>query len=111
MDTSAERAFREALMRSLVESAEAGDGTLARADLTHFRFAARGWRIVDESRGIRNPAGLETTLSIIHNPDGPYADREISPGVWEYAYEKGSPEGTNTKLRRAGELAVSYTHL
>ena len=106
MDTAAERAFREALMRSLVESAEAGDGTLARADLTHFRFADRDWRLVDESRGIRNPSELETTLAIIHNPRGPYADREISPGVWEYAYEKGSPEGTNTKLRRAGELGL-----
>ncbi|HZL07374.1 MAG TPA: HNH endonuclease [Coriobacteriia bacterium] len=106
MDTAAERAFREALMRSLVESAEAGDGTLARADLTHFHFADRDWRLVDESRGIRNPADLETTLSIIHNPDGPYADREISPGVWEYAYEKGSLEGSNTKLRRAHELAL-----
>src|SRR5665647_907507 len=106
MDTAAERAFREALMRSLVESAGAGDGTLARADLTHFRFADRDWRLVDESRGIRNPSELETTLAIIHNPRGPYADREISPGVWEYAYEKGSPEGTNTKLRRAGELGL-----
>ena len=106
MDTAAERAFREALMRSLVESAEAGDGTLARADLTHFHFEDRDWRLVDESRGIRNPADLETTLAIIHNPRGPYADREISPGVWEYAYEKGSLEGSNTKLRRAHELAL-----
>ena len=88
-------------MDALLRRAAAGDGTLSRDALTTFQFEGEVLRLVDESRGIRNPKVLATTLTITHNPDGPYQDREISPGVWEYAYQKGSEEGSNTKLRRA----------
>lgn len=98
-------------MDELTTRAAAGDGTLSRAELTRFAFAGQELRLVDESRGIRNPKHLTTTLAIVHNPSGPYPDREVSPGVWEYAYEKGSIEGSNTKLRRARELTMPLIFL
>lgn len=98
MDPAVEAAWRERLMDALLRRAAEGDGTLSRDALTTFQFEGDVLRLVDESRGIRSPKGLATTLTITHNPDGPYPDREISPGVWEYAYEKGSAEGLSTTV-------------
>jgi len=106
-----ERELRSQLMAALVERAAAGDGTLSRSELTSFQLGDRSWRVVDESRGIRNPAELLTTLSIISDPDGTYPDIEISPGVWQYAYQIGPLAGSNAKLRRAGELGIPVIFL
>lgn len=106
MDSPLEREWRQALLDELVGRAADGDGTLSRDELTAFAFRGQRLRLVDESRGIRNPLDFATTLTVTHTPGGPYPDVEISPGVWEYAYQKGSAEGSNTKLRRAQETNV-----
>lgn len=111
MESPIEGAWREALMSELQRRAAEGDGTLSRSELTAFTFGDRMYRLIDESRGIRNPKDMSTTLTITHNPSGPYRDVEVSPGVWEYAYQRGSIEGSNTKLRRAWEDQIPVLFL
>lgn len=111
MDSVVEAALRARLMEALRDAAASRGGYLSRAQLESFEFDGAPWKLLDLSRGIRNLASLETTLTIVHNPDGPYHDKEIAPGIWEYAYQRGREEGTNTKLRRAGELGVPVIFL
>lgn len=93
MESAVEAAWRERLKDALLRRAAEEDGTLSRDALTAFPFEGEVLRLVDESRGIRNPKGLETTLTITHNPDGPYADREISPGVWSTRTNRARRKG------------------
>lgn len=58
-------------------------------------------RLIDRGRGIWNPAHLETTLTIISDPDSEYTDGEIGDQLYRYSYQKGSNDGFNTKLRNA----------
>jgi putative restriction endonuclease len=62
-------------------------------------------KLIDQSRGIRNPRQLAATLSILSQPKGPYEDVETEDGLLRYAYRDGDPDGgDNRKLRRAAEL-------
>lgn len=76
-------------------------GTLSRAEL-----GGNGppLKLLDTARGIRNPRELDTTLSIMSTPSGPYEDEEIEGGLLRYAFRAGDPLGTdNRKLRLAVE--------
>jgi len=53
--------------------------------------------------GIWNPSWLDETLTIYSALNSPYGDRELSPGIWRYDYERGTDNGRNSKLRRAFE--------
>lgn len=96
-------ATRSRIFELLEEHRDSGNGTITRAELESFSVDGETLKLVDQSRGIRNLAGWDETLSIISNPDGPYPDKEVMPGVWEYHYQKGTTDGSNTKLRRAME--------
>ena len=91
--------------RLAVRTAEAG-GFLSRAELSDFAAGGERRRLVDTSKGIWNPRDLNATLSIVSSPDGPYDDRDIDAGMFQYDYRAGSVEGDNSKLRRAQELAL-----
>lgn len=82
----------------------AAQGYVTRDQLSALKVGDQVMRVVDTSRGIRNPRALAATLSIVSSPDGPYDDRELDGALFRYAYRAGSIEGDNTKLRRAMEL-------
>ena len=96
-----EVAFREQVFSALEERLAQGAGYISSAELASFDVAGAPRRLIANSKGIWNPRDLEATLSVVSSADGPYADEEISPGVWRYDYEKTSFQGSNVKLRTA----------
>lgn len=96
-------ATRSRIFELLEEHRDSGNGTITRSELESFSVDGETLKMIDQSRGIRNLAEWDETLSIISNPDGPYPDKEVMPGVWEYHYQKGTTDGSNAKLRRAME--------
>src|SRR3954447_2945744 len=94
-------------MAYVAERAEQAGGVVTRAELEAFTYAGEQLRLIDYSRGIRNPRQLAATLSILSQPNGPYDDVETEDGLLRYAYRAGDPNGgDNRKLRRAAELGV-----
>ena len=89
------------------ERAEVNGGFLHRHELLSFAIGGRDLPLIDFSRGIRNPAGFSSTLSIVSAADGPYDDVESDDGLLHYAYRKGDPfTGDNRKLRAALETGL-----
>lgn len=104
MDTAVESALRVEVMAWVRERAEANGGFLHRHELLGFRIDERDLPLIDFSRGIRNPQGFSSTLSIVASVDGPYDDVESDDGLLHYAYRSGDPfGGDNRKLRTAME--------
>jgi putative restriction endonuclease len=98
---------RRAAMAYIAERSERAGGVITRAELESFTFDGEPLRLIDYSRGIRNPRQLGATLSILSQPEGPYDDVETEDGLLRYAYRSGDPNGgDNRKLRRAAELDV-----
>lgn len=82
-------------------------GVVTRAELESFTFDGEPIKLIDQSRGIRNPRQLEATLTVLSQPKGPYADTDIEGGRLHYAYRSGPTDsGDNRKLRRAAELGL-----
>ncbi|WP_207392608.1 HNH endonuclease [Aeromicrobium sp. IC_218] len=81
-------------------------GTLTREQLLSFPVADSVWKLLDHSRGIRNPRELAATLTVMSSPTGPYRDEDLQGGLLKYEYRAGSVNGDNTKLRRAYELGM-----
>jgi putative restriction endonuclease len=106
LSLSADLALRERIMVRLAHVADQSGGTITREQLTNFDIDGDKRRLVDASRGIWNPRDLNTTLSIISSPDGPYDDRQVDRGFFVYAYRAGSTNGDNRKLRAAIELSM-----
>ena len=106
MDSPVEDRLRQRVFDWVADRAARRGGWLTREELL------RGYRpdggeplpLIDFSRGIRNPASLAATLSIVHAVDGPYADRDSGDGLLHYAYRRGGTGGDNRKLRAAHEL-------
>jgi len=104
MDLAVESALRVAIMDWVRERAEVNGGFLYRHELLTFAIGGRDLPLIDFSRGIRNPAGFSSTLSIVSAANGPYDDVESDDGLLHYAYRKGDPfTGDNRKLRAALE--------
>lgn len=104
MELAVESALRVTIMDWVRQRAEANGGFLHRQELLNFRIEGRDLPLIDFSRGIRNPAGFSSTLSIVSAADGPYDDVESEDGLLHYAYRKGDPwTGDNRKLRAAME--------
>lgn len=102
MDSAIEAALRTEIMNWVGERAAANGGFLYRAELLDFRLHGEKLPVIDYSRGIRNPASFDSTLSIVSAADGPYDDTESDDGLLHYAYRKGDPwSGDNKKLRQA----------
>lgn len=107
MDTALEATLRVEIMDWVRERAEANGGFLHRHELLSFRMGGRDLPLIDFSRGIRNPQGFLSTLSIVQSADGPYDDAEAEDGLLHYAYRKGDPfGGDNRKLRNALETGM-----
>lgn len=89
------------------EVARRNGGVVSRADLEAFAYGGEQIKLIDQSRGIRNPRQLDATLSILSSPSGPYDDVTTEDGYLRYAYRAGSEDaGDNVKLRRAASLGV-----
>jgi putative restriction endonuclease len=102
-----ELAVRQAAMAYVGECRDSSGGTITRAQLEAFGFDGRPLKLIDTGRGIRNPAELAATLTIMSSPQGPYEDVETPDGLIRYAYRAGDPNGgDNRKLRRAAELGL-----
>jgi putative restriction endonuclease len=98
------RAEAMAYIQSLVDR---DGGVVTRADLESFHSGGRRMPLLDQSRGIRNPAELPATLSILTTTGSPYDDTAGAEGLLRYAMCSGDPgSGDNRKLRRAYELGV-----
>jgi putative restriction endonuclease len=98
---------RRSAMTYLAELAARSGGVVTRADLEAFTYGGEQLKLIDQSRGIRNPRQLTATLSILSQPKGPYDDVETEDGMLRYAYRDGDPNGgDNRKLRRAAELGL-----
>ncbi|MDE0572708.1 HNH endonuclease [Demequina sp. B12] len=79
---------------------------VSRQELLDFTVGGESMPLIDRSRGIRNPKPLEATLSVVSSADGPYADEEVSPGIWRYDFRAGGSGGDNRKLIAAHRLGV-----
>lgn len=101
-----EAEIREQIFYALEARLAQSPGYITSSELAAFDVSGQPRRLIANSKGIWNPRDLEATLSVVSSADGPYADEEISPGVWRYDYEAGSIHGSNTKLRRAMETST-----
>jgi putative restriction endonuclease len=102
-----ERAVRQAAMAYVDACTARSGGVVSRAELEAFTYLGEPLKLIDQSRGIRNPRQLQATLSILTQPDGPYDDDSIDTGRLRYSYRTGSAdEGDNRKLRQAAQLGL-----
>ena len=94
-------------MAYLAQLMASSGGVVTRAQLEAFAYAGEQLKLIDQSRGIRNPRQLAATVSILSQPKGPYDDAETEDGLLPYAYREGDfDSGDNRKLRRAAELGL-----
>lgn len=104
---SQELLIREAAMAWVRQRAARAGGVVTRAELEAFSYEGEQIKLIDHSRGIRNPRQLAATISILSSPKGPYDDVETADGLLRYAYRTGDPGGSdNRKLRAAHELGM-----
>ena len=92
-------------MEQLAQRMEAST-VMTRDDLENFEVEGEIHKLIDQSKGIRNPNYLQATITIISDPKSSYDDGMGSDSLYRYAYEKGSENGSNRKLRRAMELQL-----
>lgn len=98
---------RRAAMAYVAERAAASGGVVTRSELEAFRYRDEPLKLIDASRGIRNPRQLTATLTVLSQPQGPYDDTQTADGLLRYAYRTGDPDsGDNRKLRRAADLGL-----
>lgn len=102
--------LRERIMQDLTHIYEK-NGCVSRDELSNYKIGGIPYRLVDQSRGIWNPKFLDSTLTIISDPDSHYKDHHRDDGLIEYAYQKGSVGGVNTKMRLAMENRDPIIHL
>jgi putative restriction endonuclease len=105
MDSAVELHLRELIFQRLAEIV-AERGVVKRDELEALQVGNQTRRIIDRSRGIWNPHDLLATLSVISNPEGPYADAHVGESLFAYDYRAGSTDGDNRKLRSAFELQL-----
>lgn len=94
-------------MAYLAERSAVAGGVVTRQQLEAFTYQGQQLKLIDQSRGIRNPRELSATLSVLSSPQGPYDDVDTADGLLRYAYRSGDPNGgDNRKLRRAADLSL-----
>ncbi|MCU1692026.1 MAG: hypothetical protein JWM64_1117 [Frankiales bacterium] len=97
---------RRSAMDYVVRTSESAGGVITRAQLEAFTYQGQQLKLIDQSRGIRNPQQLQATLSLLSQPKGPYDD-DLDPedGLLRYAYRNQPVDaGDNRKLRAAARL-------
>lgn len=105
MDSDAEKVLRDAIFDHLNQIVR-DQGVVTREQLWDFKVNGEVHHLIDRNRGIRNPVYMQGTLSILSDPNGKYADKELSGALFAYAYREGSINGDNRKLRNAYELGL-----
>ncbi len=105
MDENAERALRAEIFEHLDRMVRE-HGVVTRQQVWDFEVNGTVHRLVDWSRGIRNPAYMNGTLSILSDPKGKYPDEELDGSLFAYSYREGNTDGDNRKLRSAYELKL-----
>ncbi len=84
---------------------------LSRRELLDAVVAERPMGLIDAGRGIRNPAELLASLSVVSVPDSPYDDVDDGSGLVRYAFRTGDPAtGDNRKLVEAVRLGVPLVY-
>lgn len=78
------------------QPARAG-GVISRANLEAFTYEVQQPKLIDQSRGIRNPRELTATFSVLSSPRGPYDDVDTEDWLLRYAYRGGNPNGGTTE--------------
>ncbi|UOQ88050.1 HNH endonuclease [Agromyces endophyticus] len=106
-----QQAIRQDVFRWLDELMFAGTYEFSRAELINYRFRGERIPLLDQARGIRNPADFASTLSIMTSAKNHGYDDEIRPdGLVRYSYQS-KDGGDNVKLRNAyaeGEPLVYF---
>lgn len=106
-DLDRDERVRTAAMAYVQALVDRNGGIVSRAELEAFTFEGGRLPLLDQNRGIRNPADLPATLSILTTQRSPYDDTAGAEGLLRYAMRTGEPgAGDNRKLRRAQELQV-----
>ena len=95
-----QRAIREDVFRWLDIKLETGAYELTRTELENYAFGDERIPLLDQNRGIRNPADFDSTLSIMTSANGPYDDFADDDGYVRYHY-RAQEGGDNRKLRAA----------
>ena len=86
---------------------DASGRIIPREALEAFVVEGQQIKLIDQSRGIRNPAQLPATLTILTNPAGPYDDAVAADGFPRYSIRSGDwAQGDNRKLQEAFEREV-----
>ena len=113
MERDDELRYRVALATAVEDLVSKNGGFATRDDLFRFKFDGRLAQVMDFNRGIWNPAGLSSTLSVVSDAheggriwgaDGrTYSDRiNMDTGLLEYSFQDGDPsKGHNAKLRNS----------
>ena len=105
MNSVGEARLRDLIMEQLAQRMEAST-VITRDDLENFEVEGEVHKLIDQSKGIRNPNYLQATITIISDPKSSYNDGMGADSLYRYAYEKGGEHGSNRKLRRAMELQL-----
>jgi putative restriction endonuclease len=94
--------LRLAAFAGLERLIDSRGGFATRDELLNFELEGRRFPLIDYSRGIRNPAEFDETLSVVSADGGPYADHIGGDGILRYSFRDGDPlGGDNRKLRAA----------
>lgn len=95
--------IRQDIFHWLDDRQNAGAYEYSREELTNYRFRGERIPLLDTSRGIRNPADFDSTLTIMTSSKKTGYSDGISPeGLVTYSYQSRDG-GDNVKLRRAFE--------
>ena len=99
--------IRLAAFAGLEQLVAARGGFVTHSELVYFELEGRQFGLIDYSRGIRNPAELDATFSVVTSSNGPYADHIGDDGIYRYSPRSGDVYGgDNRKLRVAMESRV-----
>ncbi|GAA2184734.1 HNH endonuclease [Brooklawnia cerclae] len=102
MESRIERELRDRIIAWVLQRAEANGGFIERSELADFHLDGDRLPLIDRGRGIRNPTGFRSTLSVVQTVGGPYDDIESDDGLIHYRYRAGDiDKGDNAKLREA----------
>ena len=103
-DSQRDAAVRVAAMEYVQRELDKSGGVIARQQLENFIYDGEQIKLIDQSRGIRNPVQLPATLTILTNPRGPYDDAVGPDGYPRYKIRAGEwARGDNRKLHEAFE--------
>ncbi|MEV0768105.1 HNH endonuclease [Nocardia salmonicida] len=107
MDLGDEHTFRSKIFQALRQLVDERGGFVTRADLWDFKVGDEPIQLVDRNRGIRNPQGFASTLSIMSKPGSPYEDEVVGDSLFTYDYREGPIDvGDNIKLRKSAETEL-----